>query len=101
MPLKISDFFCFVRTDLFLPWRPNVSPFARNASLWKAHFLISFLVAMGLVLYCGFLKWYYQHPVAGRIVVVVAVVWCVLKLIGIFRSFSSDLYTRPPSGKLR
>lgn len=84
---------------IMLPWRPGGTPVVRNASLAGLRAVCFFLIGAGLLVYFWFLKWYRAHPVLGKIVVWTAVVWCVLRLVGIIRSFCDDPYTRVKPGK--
>lgn len=78
---------------IMVPWRPGGQPVIRNASLAG----LKMCVFLGLIIYFWFLKWYRAHPVWGKIIVWTSAVWCVLRLIGIIRSFCDDPYTRVKS----
>lgn len=84
---------------IMVPWRPGGVPVIRNASLAGLKACCVCLIVLGLIVYFWFLKWYQAHPVLGKIIIWAFAVWCVLRLIGIIRSFSDDPYTRVNSGK--
>lgn len=84
---------------IMVPWRPGGQPVIRNASLAGLKTCCIFVTVIGLAVYFWFLKWYQAHPLWGKIIVWTAAVWCVLRLIGIIRSFCDDPYTRVKSGK--
>lgn len=79
---------------IMVPWRPGGPIVIRNASLAGLKTCCFFVIFLGLIVYFWFLKWYQAHPVWGKIIVWTVVVWCVLRLIGIIRSFGDDPYTR-------
>lgn len=79
---------------LMVPWRPAGLPVIRNASVDGLKVCCFFIIGAGIVIYFWFLKWYRANPVWGKIVLWGAAVWCVLRLIGIIRSFGDDPYTR-------
>lgn len=82
---------------IMVPWRPGGKPVIQNASMSGLQTCCAFIIVVGLLIYFWFLKWYRAHPVAGKIVVWAAAVWCVLRLIGILRSLNDDPYTRVKS----
>ena len=84
---------------IMVPWRPGGQPVIRNASFAGLKTCCIFVIVIGLAVYFWFLKWYQAHPLWGKIIVWTAAVWCVLRLIGIIRSFCDDPYTRVKSGK--
>ena len=82
---------------IMVPWRPSGQPVIRNASLSGLKMCGFVIIALGMIIYFWFLKWYQAHSVWGKIIVWTAAVWCVLRLIGIIRSFCDDPYTRVKS----
>ncbi|MGN0016465.1 MAG: hypothetical protein ACI37O_03910 [Candidatus Avelusimicrobium sp.] len=82
---------------IMVPWRPGGQPVIRNASLAGLKACGVAVIVLGLIIYFWFVKWYRAHPVWGKIIVWTAAVWCVLRLIGIIRSFCDDPYTRVKS----
>ena len=77
-----------------IPFRAGGEPVVRNASLGGLHFAIGFLVAAGLIGYFWFVKWYRQHPVWGKIILVVVGIWVLWQLIRWVRSLCDDPYSR-------
>lgn len=77
-----------------VPWRPGGVPVIRNAS-YSGLKLVGVVLAILIMLIVGlFMRFYRAHPLAGKIVLWVIVVWCILRLIGIVRTLCDDPYTR-------
>ena len=65
-----------------------------NASYRGLTSVCFFVIAVGLFLYFGFLKFYHSHPTLGKVIIIVCVWWILRQAVRWFKALCDDPYTR-------
>lgn len=77
-----------------IPFAPGGKIVVHNASYRGLTSVCMFIIAVGLFLYFGFLKFYHAHPTWGKVIIIVGAWWLIRQIARWIKALCDDPYTR-------